>query len=169
MIHDTILQMKKLLHQLDQWLDAATAYAQKKPFDANTLLSARLAPDQFPFVRQVQSACDTAKFAAARLSGKDAPKQEDNEQTIDALHARIRSTVEWLDGFTAKDFDGAETRTVHNPRWEGKVMRGADYFREHSIPNFYFHLVHAYAVLRHNGVDIGKRDYLGPLTMHSPS
>jgi hypothetical protein len=169
MIYETVLQMKKMLLHLDKWLDAASAHAQKKPFDANNLLGARLAPDQFSFVRQVQAAADTVKFAAARLSGKEPPKHEDNEQTVDALHARLRSTLEWLDGLSAKDFEGAETRTITNPRWEGKVMRGAEYFREHSVPNFYFHLVHAYAILRHNGVDIGKRDYLGPLTMHNPS
>jgi hypothetical protein len=167
MIHDTILQMKKMLLHLDKWLDAASAHAQKKPFDPNTLLLARLAPDQFPLVRQVQSACDTAKFAAARLSRKEPPKHEDNEQTVEALHTRIRSTLEWLDSFTAKDFESAETRLVHNQRWEGKVMLGADYFREHSVPNFYFHLVHAYAILRHNGVDLGKRDYLGALSLRA--
>jgi hypothetical protein len=169
MTYDAILQMKKMLGNLDKWLDSAAAYAQKKPFDANVLLSCRLAPDQFPFVRQVQSACDTAKFAAARLSGKEAPKHPDDETTIDALHARVRSVIAWLDGFTAKDFEGAETRTITNPRWEGKVMSGADYFREHSTPNFYFHVTHAYAILRHNGVDLGKRDYLGPLSLRPAS
>ena len=167
MIYDAILQMKKMLGQLDKWLEAATAFSQKKSFDPNTLLGARLAPDQFPLVRQVQSTCDTAKFAAARLSGKEPPKHEDNEATIEALHARIHAVIAWLDGFAAKDFEGAETRVVTNPRWEGKVMHGADYFNEHSVPNFYFHLVHTYAILRHNGVDVGKRDYLGTMSLRS--
>jgi hypothetical protein len=169
MTYDAILQMKKMLGNLDKWLDSAAAHAQKKPFDPNVLLSCRLAPDQFSFVRQIQSACDTAKFAAARLTGKEAPKHPDDEATIDALHARVRSVITWLDGLTAKDFEGAETRVITNPRWEGKVMSGADYFREHSMPNFYFHLVHTYAILRHNGVELGKRDYLGPLTMKAAS
>ncbi len=165
MIYDAMVQMKKMLVHLDKWLDAATAFAQKKSFDANVLLTCRLAPDQFALVRQVQSACDTAKFAAARLVGKEPPKHPDDEQTVDALRARIRSVVAWLDELTSKDFEGAEVRVVTNQRWEGKVMLGKDYFHEHSIPNFYFHLTHAYAILRHNGVEVGKRDYLGPLSL----
>jgi len=168
MIYQSIKQMKKMLGQLDTWLDKTTEYAKKKSFDANTLLAYRLAPDQFAFVRQVQSSCDTAKLAAARLTGKEAPKHADDEQTIDALHARVRSVITWLDGFTAKDFEGAEKRVVTNPRWEGKVMSGEDYFQEHAVPNFYFHLVHTFAILRHNGVEIGKLDYLGKLSLKSP-
>ena len=168
MIYDSFRQMKKMLTNVEKWLDAATTFAQKKSFDPNVFLTFRLAPDQFAFVRQVQSSCDTAKFAAARLTGKDPPKHPDDEQTIDALKARIRSTVSWLDGITAKDFEGAEKRAITNPRWEGKVMSGADYFHEHAIPNFYFHVTHTFAILRHNGVDIGKKDYLGTLSMKSP-
>ena len=168
MIYQSIRQMKKMLGQLDTWLDKTSEYAKKKSFDANTLLAFRLAPDQFPFVRQVQTACDTAKFAVARLTGKEAPKQADDEQTIEALHARVRSVVAWLDGFTAKDFAGAETRTVTTPRWEGKVMTGEDYLLEHAMPNFFFHTTDVFAMLRHNGVDIGKKDYLGTLSLRSP-
>ncbi len=154
-----------MLGQLDKWLEATTAYGTKKSFDPNTLLTARLAPDQFAFARQVQTACDTAKLAASRLSGKEAPKHPDTEQTIDELRARVASVIAYLDGFTAKDFEGAEARTVTQPRWEGKVMKGGDYFLEHALPNFFFHITHAYAILRHNGVEVGKRDYLGPLTL----
>jgi hypothetical protein len=167
MIYQSVRHMKKMLGHLDAWLDKARELGKKKSFDANTLLTARLAPDQFAFVRQIQSSCDTAKFAAARLTGKEAPKHADDEQTLEALQARIRSVVAWLDGFSAADFKGAETRTVTNPRWEGKVMTGEDYFLEHAGPNFYFHLVHSFAILRHNGVDIGKMDYLGPLSLRS--
>lgn len=169
MIFDTISQLKKELGQLDLWLDAATAHATAKSFDPNLYLGFRLAPDQFAFARQVQTACDTAKLGAARLSGKEAPKNEDNEKTIDELHARVRSMIAYLDTFTAKDFEGAETRTISTPRWEGRVMSGKDYFLEHVVPNFFFHLTHAYALLRHNGVSLGKRDYLGKLTLVSPS
>jgi hypothetical protein len=165
MYNETVGQMKKMLGQLDKWLEAATAYAQSRSFDPNVFLTLRLAPDQFAFVRQVQSTCDTAKFAVARITGKEPPKNADTEQTIDELRARIRSTIAYLDTFSAKDFEGAATRVVTNPRWEGKVMRGADYFLEHSIPNFFFHLTHSYAILRHNGVNIGKRDYLGTLSL----
>jgi hypothetical protein len=162
---EQIHQMQKMLGNLDGWLDKTVAYAKTKSFDANTLVQARLAPDQFPFARQVQSACDTAKLAAARLAGKDAPSHPDTETTIDELRARIATVRKYLDGFTAKDFEGAATRTISQPRWEGKTMTGADYFREHSTPNFYFHVTHAYAILRHAGVDIGKRDYLGSLSL----
>jgi hypothetical protein len=112
--------------------------------------------------------CDVAKLAAARLTGKEAPVHEDTEKTIDELHARIRAVIAYLDTFTARDFEGAATRVISLPRWEGRVMSGADYFLEHGVPNFYFHLSHCYAILRHSGVNLGKRDYLGALTLTSP-
>jgi hypothetical protein len=161
-------QMKKQLGQLEKWLDAATAFAKEKSFDPNVFLGFRLAPDQFPFSVQVQVACDTAKLAAARLSGKEAPSHPDTEKTIDELRARVRSVIAYLDGFSPKDFEGAATRSVTQPRWEGKTMAGADYFVEHAVPNFFFHLSHAYAILRHNGVTVGKRDYLGALSLRAP-
>jgi hypothetical protein len=161
-------QMKKMLGQLSTWLDLADAFAKTKGFDSSTLLTARLAPDQFAFARQVQSACDNAKFTAARLTGKDAPSHPDNEKTIDELRARIRSTIAYLDTFTASDYDGAATRIVTNPRWEGKVQVGSDYVMEYGLPNFFFHVTHAYAILRHNGVDLGKRHYLGAQSRRDP-
>jgi hypothetical protein len=168
MIYQSLLEMNKLLGQLDTWLTKTTEFAAKKSFDANTLLTFRLAPDQFPFVRQVQSTCDLPKFAAARLSGKEAPKHADDEQTFEALHARVQSVITWLGAFTEKDFVGAEKRVVTTPRWEGKVMLGQDYFIEHATPNFFFHYSHVYAILRHNGVDLGKMDYLGKLSLKAP-
>jgi hypothetical protein len=168
MYYEIFGQMKKQLGQIDKWLDAATAFAKTKSLDPNVFLGLRLAPDQFPFVRQVQIACDTAKVAASRLTGKDAPSQPDTEQTIDELRARVRSVIAYLDGFSAKDFEGAAARVVTQPRWEGKTMTGADYFVEHAIPNFFFHLSHVYAILRHNGVELGKRDYLGQLSLRAP-
>lgn len=164
MIYAIVMEMKKQLGQLDKWLDTAAAFAETKKFEPNAFLGFRLAPDQFAFARQVQIACDTAKLTSARLSGKEAPKHEDNEQTMDELHARVRSVIAYLDGFSAKDFEGAEARVITQPRWEGKTMSGANYFVEHAVPNFYFHLSHVYAILRHNGVGVGKRDYLGDLT-----
>jgi uncharacterized protein len=163
MIHHAIRQMHKMLGQLDTWLVKTTEYAQKKPFDANTLLVFRLAPDQYPLVRQVQLSCDHAKFAPARVTGKEAPSHPDTEQTIEALHARIASVRSWIDGFGAADFVGAEKRLVVLPRWEGKGLTGEDYILEYAMPNFYFHVTHAYAMLRHNGLDVGKKDYVGPL------
>jgi uncharacterized protein len=168
MYFQMISQMKKMLGQLDKWLDAAATHAQAKAFDPNVFLGLRLAPDQFAFARQVQTACDTAKLTAARLSGKDAPSHPDTEQTVDELRARVRAVIAYLDGFSAKDFEGAATRVVTQPRWEGKVMSGADYFVEHAVPNFFFHTSHAYAILRHNGVSVGKRDYLGTLSLRAP-
>ncbi len=168
MYFETIGQMKKTLGQLEKWLEAAQAHATAKSFDPNILLGVRLSPDQFALSRQVQTACDTAKLAAARLAGKDAPKHADTEQSLDELRARVMSVLSYLDGFTAADFEGAATRHITQPRWEGQYMLGADYFLEHALPNFYFHATHVYALLRHNGVNVGKKDFLGTLSKHTP-
>ena len=161
----TFQQMKKMLGQTDKWFDAAAAHAKERSFDPDLYLGFRLAPDQFAFARQVQSTCDVAKLAAARLSGREAPKHDDTEKTLGELRARVHATVAFLDGFSAKDFEHAAERHVTQPRWEGKHMLGADYFLQHAVPNFFFHLSQAYAILRHNGVPIGKRDYLGALDL----
>jgi len=168
MYYEILGQMKKMLGQLDKWLEAAASSAHARSFDPNVFLGLRLAPDQFAFARQVQSTCDTAKLAAARLAGKVAPSHPDTEQTLDELRARVRAVVDYLDGFSEKDFEGAATRVVTTPRWEGKVMTGSDYFLEHALPNFFFHITHAYAVLRHSGVKLGKSDYLGKLNLRAP-
>ncbi|MBN8614046.1 MAG: DUF1993 domain-containing protein [Deltaproteobacteria bacterium] len=161
-------QMKKQLRQVDRWFDKAEAHAKARGFDPDLLVAVRLAPDQFGLARQIDSACDTAKLGASRLTGKDAPKNDDDEKTIAELRARVASAIAYLDSFTEKDFEGAATRTVTTPRWEGRTMTGHDYFLEHALPNFYFHLAHAYAILRASGVDVGKRDYLGALTQTKP-
>jgi|HubBroStandDraft_1064217.scaffolds.fasta_scaffold43503_3 hypothetical protein len=168
MYYEILGQMKKMLGQLDKWLESAAAFAKEKSFDPDLFLGFRLSPDQFAFARQVQAACDVTKLSMARLTGKEAPTHPDTEKTLDELRARVRSVITYLDGFSAKDFEGAATRVVTQPRWEGKVMAGADYFLEHAVPNFFFHLTHAYAILRHNGVNVGKRDYLGPLSLRAP-
>jgi hypothetical protein len=157
-------QMKKQLTQLEKWLDATRSFATEKKIDPDLFVDFRLAPDQFALGRQIQLAADTARLAAARLTGKEAPAQADGDRTLEQLGARVRATVEWLDGLTPGDLADAATRSVTQPRWEGKTMTGHDYFVEHALPNFYFHLAHAYAILRHNGVGLGKRDYLGALT-----
>jgi hypothetical protein len=168
MHYEIIRELKKMLVNLDKWLETATQFAQSKSFDPNVFVGMRLAPDQFPLSRQIQTACDTAKFGAARLTGKEMPSNADNEQTLEELRARVRSMVSYLDGFTAKDFEGAGTRVISTPRWEGKVMSGTDYLMEHVMPNFFFHVTHTYAILRHNGVAIGKMDYLGSLSLRAP-
>jgi uncharacterized protein len=168
MYYESFSQFKKMLGQVETWLDKSTSYAKEKSFDPNLFVGFRLAPDQFAFARQVQIACDTAKLGASRLTGKEAPSHADTEQTLEELRTRIRAVVSYLDGFSAKDFEGSAARTVTQPRWEGKVMTGADYFLEHVQPNFFFHVSHCYAILRHNGVPIGKKDYLGQLTQRMP-
>jgi hypothetical protein len=161
----TIRQMKKMLGNLDKLLDAAVAFAEKKKIDPGVLLSSRLTPDQWPLVRQIQAACDAPKYAAARLAGKDPPKHPDTETTVDELHARIKAVVEYLDGFKASDFAGADDRRMPLNFMEGKTLSADDYLNELAVPNFYFHVATAYSILRHNGVEIGKNDYLGPLNV----
>jgi hypothetical protein len=162
-VHAQIAELTKMLHNLDRWLDKGVTYAKSKNFDPNVFATARLAPDQYPLVRQVQSACDAAKFAAARLAAKEAPKHPDTEQTIDELRARIRVATSYLESFKEADFSAAEERAIQLPFLEGKVVTGTAYLMELATPNFYFHVTTAYAILRHNGVDLGKRDYIGSL------
>jgi hypothetical protein len=161
----SVLESKKMLNNLDTWIEKGVAHAKAKSFDPNVLLAMRLAPDQYPLLRQVQSSCDNAKFLAARLTGKEAPKHPDTEQTVDEIRARIRTCVTHLDTFKASDFDGAETRVVTLPFMEGKVISGSDYLTEMALPNFYFHLTTAYAILRHSGVPLAKFDYIGSLNV----
>jgi uncharacterized protein len=163
--HETILQMKKMLANLDRWIEKAVAHAEAKKFDANNLVAARLAPDMFPFSRQVQSACDSAKFAAAHLSGNVPPKHPDTESTMSELRARCATVVGYIESLRPADFEQADTRKVTLSYVPDKYYVGSDYLREHAVPNFYFHLNMAYAILRHNGVDVGKRDYLGELPL----
>lgn len=168
MYYDAFLQIKKTLGQLSTWLDKAETFAKEKSFDPSLYLNFRLAPDQLAFVKQVQIACDTAKLGASRLTGKEAPSHADNEQTLAELRARVASVISYLDGYSEKDFEGTSTRSITQPRWEGKVMTGKDYFFEHVQPNFFFHAAHTYAILRHNGVPLGKKDYLGALSQRQP-
>ena len=159
----TVPQFTKTLHNLNQMLGKASTYAETKKFEMDVLLNARLAPDQFNLIRQVQIACDTAKLCAARLTGKEAPAHADTEKTLAEVKSRIESTVQYLNTFSTKDFTGSETKQITQPRWEGKYLTGHDYVLHHAVPNFYFHITTAYAILRHTGVDIGKKDYLGEI------
>jgi len=165
LVYSSVLEFKKMLTNLAAWLDKGAAHAKAKSFDPAVLLGARLAPDQYPLLRQVQSSCDNAKFAAARLSGKEPPKNPDTEQTLDEIQARIRTTTAYLDTFKAIDFEGGEARVVALSFLEGKVISGSDYLVEMAIPNFFFHVTTAYAILRHNGVDLGKMNFLGSLNV----
>jgi uncharacterized protein len=161
----SVPQLKKMLNNLDKWLDAAVAHAAKKSFEPAVLLTARLAPDQYSLTRQIQACCDGAKFTAARLAGKEAPKHPDTETTLEELRARIRSTLEFLDTVTEADFAGAKERVITLPFMPGKALTAADYLNEMALPNFYFHLTTAFAILRHNGVDVGKTAFIGSLNL----
>jgi hypothetical protein len=158
---ETISQFTRMLNNLDQWLQTATAHGQTKHFDPEVLTQARLAPDQFALVQQVQAACDAAKYAAAYLSGQTAPSHPDTEKTLSDLHARIQTCVAYLGSFKASDFAGAEERRVAPPWMEGNSVRGDQYLTRIALPNFYFHVTTAYDILRHNGVELGKRDFIG--------
>eukprot|EP01121_Diplochlamys_sp_Union-15-3_P005501 TRINITY_DN1583_c0_g3_i1.p1 TRINITY_DN1583_c0_g3~~TRINITY_DN1583_c0_g3_i1.p1 ORF type:complete len:169 (+),score=29.52 TRINITY_DN1583_c0_g3_i1:87-593(+) len=161
----TIPVFIKTLHNLSRFVDKGASYATTKKFDVEVLLHARLAPDQFNFIRQIQIACDVAKFCGARLTGKEAPSFDDKEKTLEEVKARIEKTIEYLKTFKSEDFKGAEDKQISQPRWEGKHMKGSDYAAHHVIPNFYFHVTTAYAILRHNGVELGKADFLGDMPL----
>jgi hypothetical protein len=150
---------------LTHLLDKGAKLAESKKFDAEVLLQSRLAPDQFNLIRQVQIACDTAKLGVSRMTGKEAPVTEDSEKTIADLKSRIEKTTSFLNTLTAKDFSGIEEKRVTTPRWEGKSMSSVEFLIQHVLPNFYFHVTTAYAILRHNGVEVGKKDYLGELPL----
>ncbi|RYY01817.1 MAG: DUF1993 domain-containing protein [Gammaproteobacteria bacterium] len=165
----TITQYQKLLGNLSAILDKAAAYAESKKISVDVLLNSRLAPDQFNLIRQVQIACDTAKFGAARITGKEAPGHPDTETTLDELKARIKTVQDYLATYKAEDFSGAAERHVSQPRWEGKYLTGQEYTLEHSFPNINFHIATAYSILRSNGVDVGKKDFLGPLPYKQPN
>jgi hypothetical protein len=155
----------KFLRNIDRWIEKAQTHAQQKKFDAAYLLQARLAPDQFSLLQQVQAACDASKYAASKLSGKQPPSHPDTEKTIEELRARIRTAVEYLESFKREDFEGAEERAVAHTWMQGKHMRGRDYVTEFAVPNFLFHVTTAYAILRHNGVEVGKMDFIGGLSL----
>ncbi|MEI7444897.1 MAG: DUF1993 domain-containing protein [Burkholderiales bacterium] len=153
-----------ILRNLSTLLDKAAAHATAKGYDAGVLLQSRLYPDMFPLTRQVQIACDAAKYGVARLTGVEAPKHADDEATLDQLKARIESTRAFVASVGREKFEGAETRRVEVPtRVQTYAFDGRTFLLHWSLPNFYFHVVTAYDILRHNGVDVGKRDYLGPV------
>ena len=165
----TVVQFDKMLANLSALLDKGAAFAESKKIDMAVLLNARLAPDQFNLIRQVQIACDTAKLGAARLSGKadSAPVHPDTETTLAELQARIGAVREYLASFSPADFEGVEQRQISQARWEGKYLTGPEFAVQHALPNLYFHITTAYSILRHNGVEVGKKDYLGPMPYKS--
>jgi hypothetical protein len=156
----TVPVFTKLLKNVDKWLDKAAAHADAKKFDPEILMSSRLAPDQYPFIRQIQSACDQAKYTVAKMTGKEAPSHPDTEKTIAELRQRIRTVVDYLGTFKREDFAGSEDRPCSHTWMGGKQLRGGDYLDHLALPNFHFHMTIAYSILRHNGVELVKNDYL---------
>lgn len=170
MLHDlTVKQFSKVLTNLSVCLQKAQDFATEHKFEMDVLLNARLAPTQFNLTRQIQIACDTAKLGVARLAGKenDAPKHEDDEATLTQLMTRIESVITYIEGFSKADFSGAAERIISHARWDGKHLTGYEFALEYATPNIYFHVTTAYAILRHNGVPLGKMDYLGELPFKS--
>ncbi|MES2855771.1 MAG: DUF1993 domain-containing protein [Bdellovibrionota bacterium] len=159
----TVPPFIKTLKNLLSCLDKGNQFADSKKVPMEVLLQARLAPDQFPLIKQIQIACDTAKLAAARLTGTEAPVHADNEITYPEIKERINSVIGYLEKMNESQYAEAATRKISQPRWEGKYLTGEEFAVHHAIPNVYFHVTTAYSILRHNGVDIGKKDYLGAM------
>ena len=154
----------RILGALSAILDKAEAHAAAKKIDPAALLTARLFPDMFPFTRQVQNACDFAAKTTARLAGAEAPTYKDTETSFAELRQRIATVLDYIKGFKAEQFAGAETRVIKLPIGGNPMEFTGEVFLVHfAMPNFYFHAVTAYDILRHNGVEIGKRSFLGPV------
>jgi len=159
MSHDVF---KRALERLVVVMEKAVANAKARNFETSVLVGARLAPDMLPFARQVQLASDFAKNSMARLAGIDPPKFEDTETTMDELFARVKKTLDFIDSVPPASLEGSETRDIKIALRDRTVeFKGLAFLQNWALPNFFFHHVTAYNLLRHNGVDIGKRDFLG--------
>lgn len=163
---DSVVQMSKMLRSLAAMLGKATAFAQTKECSPDDFVGYRLTFDMRPLAFQIQSACDSAKFAAAKLAGVTPPAHPDTETTMAELEQRVAKVLEFLDGIKPEQFEGAAEREVTLNFLPGKAMYGADYLREMALPNFYFHVTTAYALLRLAGVKVGKMDFIGSVTLH---
>lgn len=155
--------LRTALSNLYHCLVKADANARARGFDPDVFVTMRLAPDMLPFAAQVRIACDVAKYGAARLGGLSAPRHEDNETTLAQLKARIASTLDWLATVPEQAIDGSEDHDITFPVGrEGakRTMKGEAYLKHWVLPNLFFHVTTAYALLRHGGVDLGKSDYL---------
>jgi len=151
-----------ILRNLSAILDKAQAHAEAKKIDPLALTQARLFPDMFPLTRQVQIACDTAKGAVARLAGVEIPVHDDVEQRLAELRARISKTIDFIESIKPAQIDGSEEKEVTlKMRGQEVKFKGLQYLLGHAYPNFYFHVTTAYDILRHNGIELGKRDYIG--------
>ena len=166
-MHETSVRtVTRALTNLIHVLEKGAAHAEAKKIEPAVLVNARLYPDMFPLSKQVQIATDVAKIGTARIAGVEPPKYEDNEATFPELIERVRKTIAYLETLKAQQFEGADTKTVTFPVQGGKDSRtwpGSRYLQQRVVPNVFFHCTTAYNILRHNGVEIGKADFLGPL------
>lgn len=162
MYQSSVPMLKRMLGSLSTLLAKAAAHAEAKKIDPAVLVGARLFPDMFALARQVQIATDQAKGCAARLAGVEVPKYEDTETTIAELQARLAKTIAFLDSLTPAQIDGSEDKDIVVQVRDLKLdFKGQDYLMQWVLPNFYFHVTTAYNILRHNGIEIGKKDFLG--------
>ena len=163
MYASSIPVFKQMLGALAGILAKAEAHAADKHIEPAALTQARLFPDMFPLARQVQIACDFARGVSARLAGAEVPKYEDDEKTFEQLGALIGRTLSFIDGFSAAQFEGSAQREIVTRPGTPKERRfnGQAYLLSYGLPQFFFHVTTAYALLRHNGIDVGKRDYMG--------
>ena len=154
---------KQMLSSLDEILRKSEAHAMAKSIEPNALLQARLFPDMFPLIRQVQIAADFSRGVSARLAGVEVPKFEDDQQSFADLHALLSKTLDFIDSFSPQQIDGKEDREIITRPGTPKEKRfsGLAYLLSYGLPQFFFHVTTAYAILRHNGVEVGKRDYMG--------
>jgi len=152
----------RALGNLSAFLEKGQAHAAQRKFEPAVLLASRLAPDMLPLTRQVQLAADISKNAVARLAAQEPPRFPDTETSFEELHARIARTLDYLRGVPPTALEGAETRDIKLPSGDRTLeFKGLDYLQHWAIPNVFFHVATAYAILRHNGVELGKRDFLG--------
>jgi len=157
----SVPRFANILRNLSAILDKAQAHAEARKIDPAVLTNFRLYPDMLPMKRQVQIACDSAKGAVARLAGVEPPKHDDVEENFAELKARIAKTLEFIQTFKPAQIDGSEEKDIHLKLGQREIaFKGMQYLLGHALPNFYFHVTTAYDILRHNGVELGKRDYL---------
>ncbi len=162
MYQASVPRFVNILGNLSNILDKTQAHIDTKKLSDASLTAFRLFPDMLPMATQVQIACDTAKGVVARLAGVDIPAFEDNEKTIAELKARVAKTIAFIQTITPEQIDGTEDKAIVTKRGEKEThYKGMQFLLGHAIPNFYFHITTAYSILRHNGVEIGKRDFLG--------
>jgi|TARA_B110000263_G_scaffold46488_1_gene38578 hypothetical protein len=162
MYQASVPRLVNILHNLDKILDKAQEHVETKKLDISSIIDVRLFPDMFNMVRQVQIACETARGVVARLAGVEIPTSDDNERNIKELKQRIGKTIAFIEGFSPEQIDGTEDKPIVTKRHDKEThYKGMQFLLGHAIPNVYFHVTTTYNILRHNGVEIGKRDYLG--------